>query len=176
MAFLDFLKSPHLSMRPYTVSAPHLYALLQQAHEKQFSAIKRWAVVALAFLVLAVTPSVYVWRFGVVGAGVSFAWLAFLAMDFVGRYWFMHQVTLQDVLEDGKTRFGDIGDLDTYIALTVQVGKPVSFGDLMEQERVLALDRLQTAKDDADARVADVLERMKGAALMRAEGPSDAAH
>lgn len=29
MAFLKFLKAPHISMRPFTISAPHLYALLQ---------------------------------------------------------------------------------------------------------------------------------------------------
>lgn len=110
------------------------------------------------------------------GAVASFAWLAFLAMDLVGRYWFMHQITLQDVLEDGKTRFGDTADVDTYIALSVRTGSPVSFADLMEQERELALGRLHAAKREADERVADVLDRMKGDALRRAEGPSSSIH
>ena len=176
MPFLDFLKLPHISTRPFIGSAPHLYSILQQSHEKHFESMKRLAVLLLAFTVLAVTPTGFLWRIGVVGAVGTFAWLGFIAMDFVGRYWFMHHLTAQDVMQDGRGLFGGDGDVDTYIALAAKDGESVSFAELVEQERCMALGRLHTAKDEADARVADVLERMQGDALRRAESPSDSAH
>lgn len=130
----------HVSLRPRIASAAHLYALLQLGYVGGVRSIGRAFVLFAAFLVLAVTPTVHLWRVGVVGAGLSFAWLAMLAMDHVARHWFMDALTLQETFGEAPGQFGGDGDVDTYLARAAQSGEAV------ELERVEAFERLRADK------------------------------
>lgn len=125
----------HVSLRPRIASAAHLYATLQLGYADGLRSLLRAFVLLAAFLVLAVTPTLHLWRVGVVGAGLTFAWLALLALDQIARHWFMSALTLQDVFADAPGKFGGGGDVDTYLARAAQSGEAV------ELEKVEAFER-----------------------------------
>lgn len=125
----------HVSLRPRIASAAHLYATLQLGYADRVRAIVRAFILLGAFLVLAVTPTPNLWRIGVIGAGLSFAWLALLMADHVARHWFMDALTLQDAFAQAPGQFGGDGDVDTYLMRAAARGEPVELADVEAYER-----------------------------------------
>ncbi len=131
----------HVSLRPRIASAAHLYAALQLGYADRARSIVRAFILLGAFLVLAVTPTAHLWRVGVVGAGLTFAWLALLGMDHIARHWFMDTLTLQDAFAEAPGQFGGDGDVDTYLARAAFNGAPVELDHVEALERQRAADR-----------------------------------
>ncbi len=165
----------HVSLRPRIASAAHLYATLQLGYADGLRSLLRAFVLLAAFLVLAVTPTLHLWRVGVVGAGLTFAWLALLALDQIARHWFMDALTLQDVFADAHGQFGGNGDVDTFLA---RVSGEVPPGELAQIEQI-ERQRAEDRQTQAERRALDLTSAVPSTgadSLLRARSASESSH
>jgi len=73
----------------------------------------RWTIAFLAFLMLALVPSEHLWRAWVFAAVISALQLIEGMVDMHARNWFMHTMTLHDVIKGGAGHFGDADSIDS---------------------------------------------------------------
>lgn len=159
------LKPAHLSMRPNILTAGHLYALLQRDYADAGATLLRVLILLGAFALLSISPTVYLWRVGVLGTLATLVWAFFLIHDQTARHWFMHRLTLQDAFDNARGRFGGPHDVDSLCLMTMNAGEPIQPDDLIAGEVELA-DALVE-----QAHAAEVEARMH-----QATPPTDTAH
>lgn len=163
------LKPTHLSMRSNVLTAGHLYALLQRDYADTGATLLRVLILLGAFALLSISPTVYLWRVGVLGALATLIWAFFLINEQTARHWFMHRLTLQDAMDNARGQFGGPHDVDSLCVLKVMAGEPIQPDELIAGEVDLAADLLEQAHQ---AEIGARVER----AMHAATPPTDTAH
>ena len=166
------LKPTHLSMRPNVLTAGHLYALLQRDYTQDGATLIRVLIMLGAFALLAISPTVYLWRLGVLGVLGSLVWAFYLISEQTGRNWFMHRLTLQDAMDSARGSFGGVHDVDSLCVFSTMAGEPIRPDDLIAAERDMAAAWVEQAREQELAELgAQVVE-----ALRHVDPPTDTAH
>lgn len=163
------LKPAHLSMRPNILTAGHLYALLQRDYADAGATLLRVLIMLGAFALLSISPTVYLWRVGVLGTLATLVWAFFLIHEQTARHWFMHRLTLQDAFDNARGRFGGPHDVDSLCLMTINAGVPIQSDDLIAGEVDLA-DAVTLQACEAE--VAACIERV----MQHVDPPTDTAH
>lgn len=166
------MKPTHLSMRPSVLTAGHLYALLQRDFTEDGATLIRVLIMLGAFALLAISPTVYLWRLGVLGALGSLVWAFYLISEQSGRNWFMHRLTLQDALDSARGSFGGIHDVDSLCVFSAMAGEPIRPDDLIAAEQDLAALYVEQAREAELAEIGARVER----AFRHVDPPTDTAH
>ena len=118
-----------------------------------------------AFALLSISPTVYLWRVGVLGTLATLVWAFFLIHEQTARHWFMHRLTLQDAFDNARGRFGGPHDVDSLCLMTINAGVPIQPDDLIAGE-----------VDLADALVEQAHAAEVEARMHQATPPTDTAH